>query len=76
MSVKIKIGRHEYEITRADRFMDVGPYVRLLTQVSNRDGARVPVGALRMLERRFGRVGRWRVPGMPSAVVYAYDIPD
>jgi hypothetical protein len=30
--LKIKVGRHEYEITEADKFMDNGYCVQLLTQ--------------------------------------------
>lgn len=33
--IKVKIGRAEYEITKADRFMDNGACVQLLTQNKN-----------------------------------------
>ena len=35
--IKIKIGRHEYEITSSDEFMDNGACVQLLTQSKEKD---------------------------------------
>lgn len=32
MNIQLKIGRHEYEITSSDQFMDNGSCVQLLTQ--------------------------------------------
>ncbi len=32
MSIEIKVGRHTYEITKKDKFMDNGAVVQLLTQ--------------------------------------------
>jgi hypothetical protein len=34
--IKIKVGRHEYEITNSDKFMDNGACVQLLSQSKER----------------------------------------
>jgi len=72
MPVKIKIGRYDYRITRADRFMDMGDAVRLISS-GEKISPFLPTGALRTLEDRFERVNvQWGA----TTCVYSYDIPD
>ena len=62
--MKIKIGRHTYEITEKDEFMDNGAIVQLLTQSKERsDWGRKPNPVLsKKLIKELGSIERVELP--------------